>query len=134
MMDALIQLGAKFEWEDSGRVLVVHGTGGKFLNPTKPIYLSNAGTASRFLTSTMTLLKGAKSILTGNKRMKERPIGPLVKALTEHGCKLKYMESEGKLANILQHPNVLIICYKIETRLSSFGGTWNWIKRWQVFY
>ncbi|GLE11664.1 hypothetical protein PINS_up024213 [Pythium insidiosum] len=65
------------------------------------IYLSNAGTAARFLTTTMTLVKAhsdkgeGRVVVTGNFRMKERPIAPLVDALRSNGCDITYLEGEG---------------------------------------
>ena len=35
--------------------------------------------------------------LTGNHRMKERPIGPLVDALRQVGCGVEYKGAEGSL-------------------------------------
>lgn len=99
MMNALVQLGAKFSWEDHGAVLVVEGTGGKFapVAHNQEMYLSNAGTAARFLATTMTLLQQPDKnvIVTGNYRMKERPIAPLVDALRANGCEITYVEGEG---------------------------------------
>ncbi|DAZ95245.1 TPA: hypothetical protein N0F65_002357 [Lagenidium giganteum] len=101
MMTALLQVGAKFAWEDDGAVLVVQGTGGQFdvVADGHEVYLSNAGTAARFLTTTMTLVPTTtpegRLVVTGNSRMKERPIGPLVDALRANGCDLKYLEGEG---------------------------------------
>lgn len=99
MMNALLKVGAKFTWEDNGAVLVVEGTGGKFEHVAdgEEIYLSNAGTAARFLTSTMTLLTDSERsvVVTGNHRMKERPIAPLVDALRANGCDLQYLEADG---------------------------------------
>lgn len=102
MMNALQKVGAKFSWDDNGAVLVVQGTGGKFSTVPigEEIYLSNAGTAARFLTSAMTLIPGGASgtdhvVVTGNSRMKERPIAPLVEALRGNGCDIKFLESEG---------------------------------------
>lgn len=99
MMNALQKVGAKFTWEENGAVLVVEGTGGKFerVEDGEEIYLSNAGTAARFLTSTMTLLNDSERsvVVTGNYRMKERPIAPLVDALRSNGCDLKYLEADG---------------------------------------
>ncbi|CAJ0841439.1 6705_t:CDS:2 [Entrophospora sp. SA101] len=96
--------GAKFEWEDDGNTLVVIGGGGKLTVPDDEIYLGNAGTASRFLTTVCTLAsdqsvteKKQKTILTGNSRMKQRPIGPLVDALRNNGSQIDYLESEGCL-------------------------------------
>ncbi|KZV97983.1 Pentafunctional AroM protein [Exidia glandulosa HHB12029] len=103
MMAALADLnGARFEWEDGGDTLVVHGNGGalKVPPPGKEIYLGNAGTAARFLTTVCTLTvgePGARTIITGNARMKQRPVGPLVDALRSAGSSLEYIEGEGCL-------------------------------------
>lgn len=36
-------------------------------------------------------------MLTGDKRMQERPIGPLVDALRRNGCDIQYLRREGSL-------------------------------------
>ncbi|KIN03232.1 hypothetical protein OIDMADRAFT_53028 [Oidiodendron maius Zn] len=101
MMDALEQLGAaSFAWEEEGEVLVVHGNGGRLQATATELYLGNAGTASRFLTTVATLAtKGFAdyNILTGNNRMKQRPIGDLVNALQANGAGIDYLESTGSL-------------------------------------
>ena len=53
-----------------------------------------AGTAMRFLTAYATL-QAKETILTGSERMKERPIGILVNALSQLGVKIEYLEKEG---------------------------------------
>ncbi|TDH65363.1 hypothetical protein CCR75_002996 [Bremia lactucae] len=100
MMNALQKVGAKFSWEDNGAVLVVEGTAGAFTTVAdgEEIYLSNAGTAARFLTTAMTLVPSKTNgtvIVTGNNRMKERPIAPLVDALRANGCDISYVEADG---------------------------------------
>ncbi|KAL8692132.1 MAG: hypothetical protein Q9218_002774, partial [Villophora microphyllina] len=101
MLNALVKLkGASFAWEDSGKVLVVKGNGGRLEAHGEKLYLGNAGTASRFLTSVATLAASATqdfSILTGNARMKERPIGPLVETLKANGAGVEYLEKEKSL-------------------------------------
>ncbi|KAF8880512.1 Shikimate dehydrogenase [Infundibulicybe gibba] len=106
MMAALIELkGASFTWEDGGETLVVKGGEGSLSVPPKgkEIYLGNAGTAARFLTTVCTLVRAAPSsnanhtVITGNARMKQRPIGPLVTALRANGSKIEYIESQGCL-------------------------------------
>ncbi|KAE8538060.1 pentafunctional AROM polypeptide [Cryptococcus gattii VGV] len=105
MMNALVELkGAVFSWEDGGDTIVVKGGGGILSTPAKgkELYLGNAGTASRFLTTVCAMVSGSASserstIITGNARMKQRPIGPLVDALTANGAKVKYLESTGCL-------------------------------------
>ncbi len=100
MLKALQQLqGASFSWEDNGRILVVTGGEGRLITPKSPLYLGNAGTASRFLTTACTLLTGPlpETIITGNERMKQRPIGPLVSALQRVGSEIQYTGSQGSL-------------------------------------
>ncbi|KAG8830192.1 3-dehydroquinate dehydratase (3-dehydroquinase), partial [Serendipita sp. 399] len=104
MMAALLELqGASFSWEDGGETLVVTGGQGKLLPPPsgKELYLGNAGTAARFLTTVCALARsedGSQStIITGNARMKQRPVGPLVDALRSNGVTISYQENEGSL-------------------------------------
>lgn len=101
MLDALTRLGAAtFSWEEDGEVLVVNGNGGRLAASQHELYLGNAGTAARFLTSVATLTRQshvASTVLTGNARMKQRPIGDLVDALRENGAGIEYMESTGSL-------------------------------------
>ena len=101
MLNALVKLnGASFTWEEDGNVLVVTGKGGDLKAAEEELYLGNAGTASRFLTTVATLAAPSRrdsSVLTGNQRMKKRPIGPLVDALTSNGAIINYNENEGSL-------------------------------------
>ncbi|KAL2844198.1 EPSP synthase-domain-containing protein [Aspergillus pseudodeflectus] len=101
MLNALDRLGAAtFAWEDEGEVLVVNGKGGDLRAHPSQLYLGNAGTASRFLTTVATLANPSTvdhSILTGNNRMKQRPIGDLVDALTANGASVEYVEKTGSL-------------------------------------
>lgn len=101
MLSAIGKLGgATFSWEDDGRVLAVTGNGGQLRASPKELYLGNAGTASRFLTTVATLAKQAQvasTVLTGNARMKERPIGPLVDSLQANGVDIEYLEKKGSL-------------------------------------
>jgi 3-phosphoshikimate 1-carboxyvinyltransferase len=53
-----------------------------------------AGTAMRFLTAFLSKIVG-EWVLTGSERMKQRPIGVLVDALTQLGAKIEYIEKEG---------------------------------------
>ncbi|THH32189.1 hypothetical protein EUX98_g1984 [Antrodiella citrinella] len=105
MMNALGDLkGAKFAWEDGGETLVVEGGAGSLSVPEKgkEVYLGNAGTAARFLTTVCTVVQSSqpaqeRTVITGNARMKQRPIGPLVTALRANGSSIDYLESQGCL-------------------------------------
>ena len=82
---------------------MVEGGAGSLSVPEKgkEIYLGNAGTAARFLTTVCTLVQpspaGESTVITGNARMKQRPIGPLVDALRSNGSSVDYLEGEGCL-------------------------------------
>ncbi|OMJ21859.1 Pentafunctional AROM polypeptide [Smittium culicis] len=107
MIEALTALGAcKVDSENDGSILIVEGLGGKMQSTTQQIYLGNAGTAARFLTTMVNLASvgtSEYSIVTGNARMRQRPIGSLVEALTENGCSIQYMENEGSLPLKIEH-------------------------------
>ena len=98
MLNALVKLrGAKFAWEEDGKVLVVTGNGGKLHASEDELYLGNAGTASRFLTTVVTLAEATRtewSTLTGNARMKKRPVGALIDALRANGATIECVEKE----------------------------------------
>jgi 3-phosphoshikimate 1-carboxyvinyltransferase len=55
----------------------------------------HAGTAMRFLTAYFASKKGADIIITGSKRMQERPIKILVDALNDLGADIQYLKNEG---------------------------------------
>lgn len=101
MLTALAKLeGATYAWEDKGEVLVVNGKGGNLKASAAELYLGNAGTASRFLTTVATLAKPSSTdftVLTGNVRMKQRPIGALVDSLRTNGADIEYVEAQGSL-------------------------------------
>ncbi|KAJ1900322.1 3-dehydroquinate dehydratase (3-dehydroquinase), partial [Coemansia sp. IMI 209127] len=108
VMQAALQAmgGCAFSWEDDGDTLVVVGGGGRLHVPEGELYLGNAGTAARFLTTTVNLIDasdGATTVLTGNARMKLRPSGPLVEALRANGCTVDYCEREGSLPLRVTH-------------------------------
>lgn len=58
------------------------------------INVDAAGTAMRFMTALLSVTEG-EHVLTGNERMKHRPIGVLVDALRNFGANITYEEEEG---------------------------------------
>lgn len=89
---ALEFLGAKISQDDS--IFWVRGTKGTIKTPGHEIYLGNAGTTMRFLISIVALGQG-RFILTGSKRMQERPVQDLLDALTGLGVKASTKENTG---------------------------------------
>lgn len=57
--------------------------------------IHHAGTAMRFLTGYFAALEGSDVVLTGSKRMTERPIKILVEALKDLGADISYVKDEG---------------------------------------
>ncbi|QLB18919.1 3-phosphoshikimate 1-carboxyvinyltransferase [Mannheimia granulomatis] len=98
MLNALKALGVNYELSEVKTVCVVEGIGGAFqMQNGLSLFLGNAGTAMRPLAAAL-CLKGeanAQVILTGEPRMKERPIKHLVDALRQVGADVQYLENEG---------------------------------------
>ncbi len=78
----------------TGEDIIVTGTGGNISNPGREIYLGNNGTATRFLTSIVSLGKG-EFVISGDSRLRERPIKPLLGALNELGVDARSKNKNG---------------------------------------
>ncbi len=61
----------------------------------KEIDIHHAGTAMRFLTAYFATREGRETVLTGSKRMQERPVKLLVNALKSMGADITYEKNEG---------------------------------------
>ncbi|OBU18549.1 3-phosphoshikimate 1-carboxyvinyltransferase [Photobacterium aquimaris] len=94
MLNGLKQLGVNYRLSADKTECEVDGLGQAF-SATKPLelYLGNAGTAMRPLAAALCLGTGEYT-LTGEPRMKERPIGHLVDALRSAGADITYLENE----------------------------------------
>ena len=62
---------------------------------TGEVDIHHAGTAMRFLTAYFASRPGKEVVLTGSKRMTERPIQVLVEALQSLGADIEYVKNEG---------------------------------------
>lgn len=65
------------------------------LSDDKTIDIGHAGTTMRFLTSYFATKPGLEKILTGSKRMQERPVKLLVESLRSLGASIQYEKEEG---------------------------------------
>lgn len=92
MLDALAALGCHIERKDG--TLRIEGLGGTLRTAGASLFLGNAGTAMRPLTAALALL-GGDFDLSGVPRMHERPIGDLVDALSQLGCRIEYTGNPG---------------------------------------
>lgn len=95
MLEALKVLGVHYQLSDNKTVCDIDGQG-RALQAVSPLelFLGNAGTAMRPLAAALSMGK-EHIILTGEPRMKERPIGHLVDALRQGGAQIDYLEQDG---------------------------------------
>ncbi len=94
MLNALSSLGIKYTLSDCGTECTVIGNNGFFsTNEPLELYLGNAGTAMRPLCAALAASEG-EFVLTGEPRMKERPIGHLVDALEQLNADIEYLENK----------------------------------------
>lgn len=82
MAQALRDLGVAVEEPDATSFTVVGD--GRLRAPKGPLFLGNAGTATRFLTAACAIVDGAV-IIDGDAHMRKRPIAPLIDALRSLG-------------------------------------------------
>ncbi|MEQ6435403.1 bifunctional 3-phosphoshikimate 1-carboxyvinyltransferase/cytidylate kinase [Comamonas sp. w2-DMI] len=97
MLAALRQLGCRIAPDAvaPGQAIEVTGIGGQLpADAAATLFLGNAGTAMRPLTAALAVLGGSFE-MTGVPRMYERPIGDLVDALRQLGCRIAYLGNEG---------------------------------------
>jgi 3-phosphoshikimate 1-carboxyvinyltransferase len=94
MLNALKSLGVEYTLSDCGTECTVIGNNG-FFNTKEPLelFLGNAGTAMRPLCAALAASEGQYT-LTGEPRMKERPIGHLGDALVQLGADIEYVENK----------------------------------------
>jgi len=97
MLRALQQLGCTVEPATItlGQPVRITGLGGVLPSgASAELFMGNAGTAMRPLTAALSVL-GGDFKLSGVPRMHERPIGDLVDALRQLGCRIDYLGNEG---------------------------------------
>ncbi|MDC9588445.1 3-phosphoshikimate 1-carboxyvinyltransferase [Xenorhabdus sp. XENO-10] len=97
MLNALTALGISYRLSADRTICEVDGIGGGPITGKSGIelFLGNAGTAMRPLAAALCLgNSGISLVLTGEPRMKERPIGHLVDALRQGGAEIDYLEQE----------------------------------------
>lgn len=79
---ALRALGVKIK--QKANTLTIEGSKGKLTAPKKPIFVGNSGSTMRMIVAVASLARG-KTIITGEKRILERPMGDLLSALNDIG-------------------------------------------------
>jgi 3-phosphoshikimate 1-carboxyvinyltransferase len=92
VIEALRSLGSDIETGDGD--IVISGTGGHLKNPGKEIYVGNNGTAMRLLLGVVALGTGPFT-LSGSPRLCQRPIQPLLDALSSMGVDARSKGNNG---------------------------------------
>ncbi|CAL4042817.1 3-phosphoshikimate 1-carboxyvinyltransferase [Buchnera aphidicola (Takecallis arundicolens)] len=90
MLDALKMLGIKYYFKNKTDCIIQGCENILQYKSGISLFLGNAGTAVRPLTAILAL-QNKKIIITGNDRMKERPIKDLIDALIQGGGNIKYL-------------------------------------------
>jgi 3-phosphoshikimate 1-carboxyvinyltransferase len=85
MAAALRQMGVTVDEPDATTFIVT--STGTLRAPDGPLFLGNAGTATRFLTAAVALVEGTV-VVDGDEHMRKRPITPLVEALRTLGIEV----------------------------------------------
>jgi 3-phosphoshikimate 1-carboxyvinyltransferase len=89
---ALEQLGVGITWEeDAVRVAAPQV---RWRQPQGPIHLGNSGTSMRLLAALLAAGHG-RFILDGTPRLRERPLGPVLQALSLQGVSYRCLGQEG---------------------------------------
>lgn len=94
MTASLQQLGISIDADFDAGQLTVCGTGGTVPQSEAELWCENSGTSIRFLTALCALGVGPYR-LDGNQRMRERPIAPLVEALSRAGVEIHCEQNNG---------------------------------------
>ncbi len=105
MLEALRVLGCKVR--QSGTTTQIDGLGGQPGNRAARLFMGNAGTAIRPLTAALAVMGGDYE-LSGVPRMHERPIGDLVDALRQLGCRIDYLGQDGYPPLRIGNPALLL--------------------------
>ena len=86
--------------------LHVRGMGGRLKEGDAEIYVGNSGTSMRFLTALAALRRG-RTRLDGNERMRMRPMGPLLRSLSDLGVEAYSQDGTGNPPVIVESNGAL---------------------------
>jgi 3-phosphoshikimate 1-carboxyvinyltransferase len=94
MVDCLGALGFAVETDPERETIVVEGRGGRIPAARAELFVGNSGTTARFLTPILALGQG-EYIVDGVARMRERPMGDLLRALGQLGVDIESLGGNG---------------------------------------
>ncbi len=91
MADCLKKLGYMVELDRNENSITIESAYGSIPNSEAEIFVGNAGTAARFVTSLVALRKNGKFKLTADEAMFARPIKGLIDALKSQGATFDFL-------------------------------------------
>lgn len=94
MIDSLGKLGLAVEHDPAAKTILVDGCSGRPPAAEADLYVGNSGTTIRFLTALAALGRG-RVRLDGARRMQQRPIADLLRALEQLGAKAASEQGTG---------------------------------------
>lgn len=95
LIDAVQQFGrARVSIDEALDQVTIVRDAGELVAPQAPVFMGNAGTPIRCLTSYASLA-GGTSVITGDKRMQQRPIQDLIDALQQLGVPVRTTAGTG---------------------------------------
>ncbi len=117
LINAFKKLGLSIRKKDNN--LEIKGNSGEFTpNGNKKIFMGNNGTGFRFLIPICCIYPDLVE-LTGNERMKNRPIAELVDVLNDNGFEIRYLEKNGFPPILCKKSNLKLKRIKISSKNSS---------------
>ncbi len=93
-LECVRQLGFTVEIEKDTDTVTIQGLGGALPKTEGELYVGSAGTAARFLTALLATTEG-RFTMKASEQMSRRPMGPLLQALEELGCRIVCLGEEG---------------------------------------
>jgi 3-phosphoshikimate 1-carboxyvinyltransferase len=116
MVESLRRLGFTVDQDVDACRCTVSGLGGRIPAAKADLWLENSGTSIRFLTSLCALGHGEYR-LGGVERMRQRPIGGLVRALQPLGASIRFETAESDCPPVI-----------VDGATSNFRGGWTSIQ------
>ena len=92
VIECLKMLGVRIERDDD--TITVWGMAGKYQPVCDELNVGESGVGMNFLTS-VACLSERPVVITGTKRITERPIGEVVAGLQQLGCSIEYLDKDG---------------------------------------
>jgi len=110
-VNAMRSLGALIEHKGNG-TFVVGGTGGRFSQPTGDVDCGNSGTTMRLLSGILAALP-FPTRLTGDSSLSKRPMGRIIKPLTEMGASFDAEGGDGKPPLVVKGGSLKPLSYEM---------------------